>query len=195
VTTDDCFFFKDIKQHKDEILAMLDREDIISFLTGIGGNSTRSEILKYNYRVPPFTNDGELLIWNWKRADRGEFRCPYMLIANFYNKEQYLHYLNQTRFQNPSTLECNLQQTWQHDRPNEMPDLCACLKYSSLVHSSNNRVQDDFKNESGVVFPFSASDLNSTYLAGKVIDLENLDVSGIKGLHLEINYVFRDEVA
>jgi hypothetical protein len=88
-----------------------------------------------------------------------------------------------------------LQTTWQIERAAEMKNLCSCLKYQAVVHSLNNRVQDDFKNENGLEFPFTPMDLNSIYLSGKVIDLENLDFSGVKGLHKEINFMFRNEVA
>ena len=193
ILSDDCFFYAEVASYNDQIRKVLAREDVFSFILGIGGNSTYSGTLGYYYNMPAFQKDGDLLVWNWKFADRGEFRCPFMLAANFYKKEDYLWCLDQVRFQNPSTLECILQHTWQNTRFREMKDLCSCLPHQAVVHSLNNRVQDDFKNINGVEFPFSAHDLNELYLAGKVIDLDNLDFSKVLGLHKEINFIFKDE--
>jgi len=197
VLSDDCVFYEDVGSYADQIRATLSRDDICSLILGIGGNSTYSGTLAYYFRVPAFHRDTanpDILLWNWKTADKGEFNCPFMLAANCYTKEDYLHYLSSSSFQNPSTLECGMNHTWKNLRPQDMKDLCACLEKQAIVHSLNNRVQDDFKNINGVVFPFTAEDLNEKFLSGQVIDLDNLDFSKVNGLHKEIDFKFRNKL-
>jgi len=193
ILADDCIFYRDISAHTDEIVRVVLREDVYSFILGIGGDSTYSGMLKYNYQVPTFQEDGKALVWNWKEADRGEFQCPFMLAANIYKKEDYLGCVRGISFKNPSTFESSLQKTWQRERKGEMKSLCACLPQQSLVHSLNNRVQDVCKNEAGVEYPFSSHDLNESFLSGKVVDLDALDFSSVTGLHQEICLVLKDK--
>jgi hypothetical protein len=87
IMVDDGFFYKDIDQHKSEILTALADETVFAFLLGVGGDSSYSDILRYTYRQPQFEQIGlNTLKWNWKRADRGEFACPFMLVGNIWRK-------------------------------------------------------------------------------------------------------------
>lgn len=191
VITDDCIFYTDISSYTDQIRATIQRDDVCSFILGVGGNSTYSGTLSYYYKQPSFTKEGDVLLWNWKTADRGEFAEPVMIVGNCHRMDRFLLYLSKSSFQNPSTLECGLNHAWKISRPNEMNDLCGGLERQSLIHSWNNRVQDDFKNINGVSFPFSTHDLNERFLSGQVIDLDKLDFSRVLGLHKEINLVFK----
>ncbi len=193
ILSDDCFFYKNVAVFNREIIPAILRKDVFSFILGIGGDSRYSGTTGHYYKMPEFKKDGSILTWEWKTADKGEFQCPFMLAANFYKREDYISCLNEIQFNSPSYLEFNLQQTWQRRRKDEITDLCACLPIQTLVHSLNNRVQDEFKNISGVEFPFTAEGLNEAYLSGKVIDLEKLDTSKINGLHKEIDLIFKEE--
>ncbi len=192
ILSDDCLFYKNVSDYNDQIREVIKREDVFSFILGIGGNSRYSGTTGVWYKMPEFTKHRDILTWDWKTADKGEFQCPIMLAANFYKREDYISCL-EIEFNCPSYLEYNMQQKWQKQRKAEMKDLCACLEKQTLVHSLNNRVQDDFKNLSGAEFPFTTITLNSTYLSGKMVDLEALDFSEVNGLHKEIDLIFKEE--
>lgn len=189
VLSDDCIFYRDIKPYLEEIRARIIAPDIFTFILGIGGDSVYSGTLKYHYRKPGFVKVNNVRIWNWTHADRGEFACPFMLAANIYNKQDYLWCLKQIQFSNPSNLEASCQHHFQVLHRNSIKFNCACLKKQALVHSLNNRVQDFFKNENGIEYPYKAGDLNKAYLEDKIINLDALDFSQVKGLHKEIKFI------
>lgn len=192
ILCDDCLFYRKVSDHNDEIRRIIARDDVFSFILGIGGDSRYSGTTGKWYKMPEFQQDGNILTWEWKTADRGEFQCPFMFAANFYKKENYVPCL-EVQFASPSSLESSLQHTWQKLKKNKITDLCACLPYQALVHSLNNRVQDEFKNPAGNKFPFTSEELNSAYLSGKIVDLDALDFSEINGLHTEIDLIFKEE--
>ena len=193
ILSDDCFFYRNVSDYSDQITSAILRKDVFSFILGIGGDSRYSGTTGIWYKMPEFKNDGDILTWEWKTADRGEFRCPFMLAANFYKREDYILCINEIQFASPSHLESGLQHIWQENRRDEITDLCACLEQQSLVHSLNNRVQDEFINPAGEEFPFTSQELNTAYLSGKVVDLEALNFSEINGLHKEIDFIFKEE--
>lgn len=193
ILCDDCIFYKNVAVLNNQIIPAILREDVFSFILGIGGDSRYSGTTGVWYKMPEFKKDGSILTWEWKTADRGEFQCPFMFAANFYKREDYVSCLNEVQFTSPSSLESDLQYTWQHRRKSEITDLCACLPCQTLVHSLNNRVQDEFKNPAGDKFPFTSEELNSAYLSGKVVDLDALDFSEVNGLHTEIDLIFKEE--
>lgn len=193
ILSDDCLFYRNISSYNDQIRKIITRDDVFSFILGIGGDSRFSGTVGIWYKMPKFKNDGDILTWEWKTANRGEFQCPFMLAANFYKREDYISCLDKSEFTSPSSLESYLQHTWQRHKKNEITDLCACLEQQSLVHSFNNRVQDEFKNPAGEKFPFTCEELNSIYLSGRVVDLDALDFSEVNGLHTEIDLIFKEE--
>jgi hypothetical protein len=194
ILSDDCIFYRNVVDYQDQILDVIARERIFSYILGIGGDSRYSGTCRHRFRMPEFEREKETLIWNWQKADKGEFECPFMLAANIYKKEDYLFCVDRVRFQNPSTFENQLQKKWQYspDRV-EMKKFCACLEEQKLVHSLNNRVQDIFRNRHGEIYPFSAPAMNEAYLSGKVVDLDALEFSEVDGLHKEIDLVLRNE--
>jgi len=192
--SDDCFFFRDVSAYQKQIIDTISREEILGFILGIGGDSRYSGTRRHKFRMPDFTKEDNVLIWDWQQADKGEFECAFMVCGCFYKRDDYLSYVDQVRFQNPNTFESVLQKTWQYSpRRVEVKKLCACLDEQKIVHSLNNRVQDIFRNKFGEVYPFSAKDMNEAYLSGKVVDLEALDFSEVDGLHKEIEFILRNE--
>lgn len=194
VLSDDCIFYRNVSDYTDQILEYIAKDEIFTYILGIGGDSRYSGTQRHKFRMPEFKKDRNTLIWNWQEADKGEFECPFMLAANLYKKDDFISCLGEVKFQNPSTFENQLQRTWQYSpRRIEMKKLCACLDEQKLVHSLNNRVQDIFRNKFGEVYPFSTKDMNEAYLSGKVVDLEALDFSAVDGLHKEIDFILRNE--
>lgn len=188
ILSDDCIFYRD-SVDKSEIVAAVNNPDTAAFTFGVGCDSRQSFGRKF--KLPPFHVEGNIMYWNWKNVKMGEFACPFTFAGNFYKTEDYLNYLDGIEFSNPSTLEYNLQQTWQSQRQSEMKNLCSSMRIQGLVHSLNNRVQNDFQNINGQVFPFSPEELNTAFLNGDVIDLDALDFTHVDGLHKEINLVFK----
>ena len=193
ILSDDCLFYRNVSDHNDEIRRIIARDDVFSFILGIGGDSRYSGTTGVWYKMPEFQQDSNILTWEWKTADTGEFQCPFMLAANFYKREDYISCLKEVKFTSPSYLESDLQHTWQKGRKDEITNLCACLEHQSLVHSLNNRVQEEFKNPAGEEFPFTSEELNAAYLSGKIVDLDALDFEKVNGLHTEIDLIFKEE--
>ena len=192
--SDDCIVFRDVTHKINKITNLLNSlEYVYSFIFGLGRECVYSGTLRKFFVQPPFVEHDELILWRWKEADLGEFSCPYMLAGNIYRKHQYLYHLQQVSFSNPSYMEEGLQITWQNHRKGEMLDFCASFPEQILVHSHNNRVQHIYCNPAGIEFGHEPRFLNTMYLTGHVVDLDNLAFVGINGLHKEINLTFRPE--
>lgn len=84
--------------------------------------------------------------------------------------------------QNPNELECKLQ------RFNcEFGPMMLCDNFSSVVNSPNNRVQSYIPNRHGDVHSYSQDYCNNLYLAGKRINLNNIDFNNITKAHTELD--------
>lgn len=193
ILSDDCIFYRNVTDRKELIIhTMAERPEVFSFILGIGGDSRYSGTCGHYFTMPEFEElAGDILIYNWQTADVGEFRCPFMLAANIYRKNEYLECLSVVDYPNPSYLESNLQNYWQQDHPYPKA-YCAVFKEQSLVHSLNNRVQDWFCNLHGQEFFYDANMLNHDFYHGKVVDLDALDFSEVNGLHKEIKFIFKE---
>ncbi len=197
VMADDCIFYQPVNIG-DQILTTIKRADVASFSLGIGLNCHYSGTIGYSFEQPLFQKSGDVLIWNWKTADDGEFCCPFMLAGNFYKKSDYVNRLSAIEFNCPSWYENQLQRHWQvkHGKPEDvatMPDLMSCGVKQYLVHSMNNVVQDVFGNPHGDEYYYSPSELNLRYLGDQTVDLDAMNFEDINGLHKEIKFFFKKE--
>ena len=84
--------------------------------------------------------------------------------------------------QTPNKLESAMQRFWALSE-----NLMAAPKYSKVVNSPNNRVQNEVDNMSGEQYSVHQDGLLEQYLAGKRITLEQLSFDNIACPHTEID--------
>ena len=84
--------------------------------------------------------------------------------------------------QTPNELESSMQRFWALSE-----NLMAAPKYSKVVNSPNNRVQNEVDNMSGEQYSVHQDGLLEQYLAGKRITLEQLRFDNIACPHTEID--------
>jgi hypothetical protein len=193
VATDDCIIYRGIpEEDRTCIYDLMEKPDMFAFSLGVGKNARYSQSVGVWFDTPPFTHYGDILVWNWKGVtNRSEFSCPFIFCGNIVRKSELLSYINMAgNFSKPNSLESQLQWLQQTIR-NTMPDNCACLEHSIMVHSANNRVQEEFQTASGTEYPEDVDNLNSLYMSGQIIDVDNLNFDNVAGLHKEIKFVFK----
>ena len=190
---DDAIFYrKNDAYTKDKIIDTFNKFDIISFILGVGKNCTWSMTANkaFNFPEPHVVHNDAVYIYNWKTSARksSEFECPFMVVGNVFKTSILYKYSSIVDFQKPNSYEIKLQMFIQQFYRNELPDLCACFEYSSIVHSPNNVVQTEWGQCNGDV-----AKLNNMYLQDVVIDLDNLNFENIHGLHANIELKFKNE--
>ena len=100
--------------------------------------------------------------------------------------EQLLYEINswQKDIQTPNEFESLLQRFWF-----ELPPIMSCPKFSCVVNSPNNRVQETVKNRSGDHFPIDPENALKKFMSGKRINIDRLQASvpNIVCPHQELN--------
>lgn len=189
---DDIIIFNKII--KTNIVDFFNLPNTLSYIPGVGTNTKLSLTADLLFEPPKFNKFNDIFLWEWKLVDNiGEFSCSFMLTGNIYKTSAFLDYFNliKIRFTNPNSLEELLQCIVQKQYKSHLPNLCGCDKFSALVHSTNNRVQNTHKNLHGLVFPFEQQTLNNRYLDGDVINILAYDFQSVIGLHHELELQFK----
>jgi hypothetical protein len=138
-----------------------------------------------NYSIGEHTNDGEFIIFDFKKQV-GDFAYPLSTDGHIFKTNVIKDLLINTSFNNPNTLEANLQQHVVSGIPTRM----LCFNESKLVSIPANLVNSTFKNRHGLEHYFSEKELNDRYLNNEIIDLKSMDFSNVNGPHKEIQYKF-----
>jgi hypothetical protein len=190
---DDIILFKSISTTN--VIDFFNLPDTLSYIPGVGANTKMSLTADIIFEPPNFDTFNDILLWNWKLIDNiGEFSCPFMLTGNIYKTSAFFEYFNliKIRFYNPNSFEELLQCIVQKQYKSNLPNICGCDKFSTLVHSANNRVQNTHPNLHGLVFAFEPQALNTRYLNGDVVNIQNYDFQNIIGLHHELDLQFKN---
>tara|TARA_R100000008_G_scaffold83901_2_gene70018 strand:- start:2306 stop:3181 length:876 start_codon:yes stop_codon:yes gene_type:complete len=120
----------------------------------------------------------------YKRYYACNFTMPISLDGHIYRKKYLLPVLTNIVYHCPNTMEVSMGKAPSNMYPNSM---LSCLPESIVVSSPNNKVQDKFGTMAGQLFPLSTERLNTSFLAGKRLDMGRVYRSEIKGCHQELN--------
>ncbi len=186
--TDDNLIYRDISENEqDDILTLLKKDKILSFLIGVGHNTRYSMTANFSFDLPVFEKFNNCYIWDWKTSVKNsEFNCPFMLAGNIYKTSNYLKYLKNIEFDNPNRLEANLY-FYTLDHIDDIFNKSACLYNSVILHSCNNRVQTEIPNPFGTQYYLDTEVLNIEFLNEKELSY-NINEQLVNGLHYEVNF-------
>ena len=184
---DDAILFDKIKNNKIEILKPV-VEDYFIFSLRLGFNCVYSHPANLYYNLGEHEINGDYLIFDYTKQQAGDFRYPLSTDGHIYNTTLIKDLLIEIDFNNPNTLEANLQMFVFN---NSIPKNMVCFKQSKLVSVPVNLVNNTFNNRHGLEFGISEKELNDKFLNNEIIDLNSMDFSGINGPHKEIKYKFK----
>jgi hypothetical protein len=184
---DDAVIFKKIEANKLEIIEPVINNHII-FSLRLGKNCNYSHPANIHYELGEHETDGQYITFDYTKQQIGDFNYPLSTDGHIFNTEFIKNLLVEINFNNPNTLEANLQkfvflQT--------IPKIVNCFVESKLVSIPVNLVNDTFNNRHGLQFGISEKELNDRFISGEVIDFNSIDFSNINGPHKEIKYEFK----
>ena len=182
---DDNILYNKIIVPQEEILDTI-KSDTVCFSLRLGENCTYSHPANVNYSLKNYTQDGNFLSFNWNTQEPGDFAYPLSVDGHIYKTKFIQHAINAIPFNNPNTLEANLQHLLKY-----IPYKMYSFKKSVLIGVPVNLVNDTFNNRNGLLHPISVETLNEKYLKGEKINLNALTFSNINGPHKELEYVFK----
>ena len=161
-------------------------EDIFCFSLRLGKNTT----FCYTMNTPNvFKNYEEIdgvLKWDWT-VHYIDFGYPLSVDGHVFHTKDILKLTKKVAFKDPNTFEAGLQ-IFDYFPKQKM----AAFSNSVLVNTPNNIVNTSINNLNGLTYGVTAKDLNKDYLEGKIIDMESMDFSDIKGCHQEIEFKYKN---
>jgi hypothetical protein len=184
---DDNILYNKIESTQEEILNTI-KEDVICFSLRLGENCTYSHPANQNYSLKNYVSYDNFIFFNWNTQEPGDFAYPLSVDGHIYKTKFIKSAFDAIPFNNPNTLEANLQHLLRY-----IPYKVYSLKESVLVGVPVNLVNDSFNNRNGLKYPISVETLNEKFLNGERINLNALNFSDINGPHKEIKYNFKNE--
>lgn len=184
---DDAVVYNKIMARKTDIIKPVVEKNYI-FSLRLGLNCVYSHPANKEYVIGEHEIDGEYIIFDYTKQQVGDFKYPLSTDGHIFNTTLLKNLLVETNFNNPNTLEANLQV---FVLINSLPKMVKCFTESKLVSIPVNLVNNTFNNRHGLEFPISEKELNERFITGESIDLKSLDFSTVNGPHKEIKYVFK----
>ncbi len=182
---DDAVIFKPINESKEVILSSIN-DSVCCFSLRLGINCVYSHPANLHYKIGHHGISNELITFDHRSQPAGDFSYPLSTDGHIYKTELLKEWLIEIPFNNPNTLEANLQHLL-----HKTPPLMISFEESRLVSIPINLVNDTFKNRHGLEYYMSEKELNDRYLNGEIIDLNAMDFTNINGPHKEIKYEFK----
>jgi len=183
---DDAIFFDKITEPQKTLLNWHD--NVICLSLRLGLNCVYSHPANLQYKINnygPVGIDDNFIMFVHTEQD-GDFSYPLSTDGHIYMTSVIKDLLVSVDFNNPNTLEANLQRF-----KNVIPKLMISFKHSKLVSVPVNLVNTTFNNRNGLIFPISNKELNDRFLNNEIIDLHSLNFLDINGPHKEIEYKFK----
>jgi hypothetical protein len=204
--TDDNIFYRKISFTFDD-MTLLFNENISCLSLRMGVNATQREINGVTggdaipeevFAVVESTEIGhQFIAWNRTTVSPGGYwSYVFSVDGHVFKKEtiasicdellyqsQYCGHKNNPKWQNtPNEFESKLQRF--HF---EVPAFMAAPKYSCVVNSPNNRVQNSHNNISGSIYPLAPHELNEQFQKGQRLNPDKISFGDIISPHTEID--------
>ena len=183
---DDSIIYEPVDASKENILKDVVNNNFI-FSLRLGKNCTYSHPANLHYLLKEHKETEQFILLDYTKQ-AGDFNYPLSTDGHIYKTELLKTLLDNTNFNNPNTLEANLQY---FAITNQIPKIIKSFKKSKLVSVPVNIVNTVFKNRCGLDYQLTTEDLNNKYTANQIIDFANLQFINIDGPHKELNYTFK----
>lgn len=183
--TDDDIIYKTFDATK-VIKAIESDEDVFCFSLRLGVNTTFCYAMNTPNVFRDYEDNDGVLKWDWS-VHYLDFGYPLSVDGHIFKTKDILKLTKKIGFVNPNTYEAGLQ-IFDSFPKNKMTS----FKESVLVNTPNNIVNTSFANRNGLTHGASVESLNDDYLDGKIIDMESMDFSDIKGCHQEIEFKYKN---
>lgn len=182
---DDVVIYNKIEKSKEDILKVI-KDDVCCFSLRLGYNCVYSHPANLYYTIKENINNNGIVYVSHNKQIPGDFGYPLSTDGHIFKTTMIKNLLIETPFNNPNTLEANLQKHLP-----VVPPMMLFLEESKVVSIPVNLVNDTYKNRHGVEFYFSEKDLNDRFLNNEIIDFDAMDFTKINGPHKEIKYEFK----
>lgn len=184
---DDAVFYNKNNEEKENILSTI-INDTCCFSLRLGKNCTYSHPANLHYKIGEFTDiKDDIIKFNWKKQQVGDLSYPLSTDGHIFKTKLLKELLLNTQFNNPNTLEANIQM---HLPNPNLGNNIVCFNKSKLISVPINLVNTTYNNRHGLKYGMKAEDLNNNYIDGNIIDYNQLDFSDINGPHKELEYKF-----
>jgi len=160
----------------------------LGFSLRLGLNTTYCYTVERRQSLPEFTIlSGNIVCYNWTSSEL-DFAYPLEVSSSIYRIGDLLPWLDRWPFDNPNELETHLAAQVHQFRTR--PRLC-CYRQSVTFCNPANRVNLEYQNRAGKIFPAS-----SDFLAEKFANGERVDAGAYSGFiptgcHQEVEFVWR----
>lgn len=178
--TDDNVLYRPINE--DEIVSSFDDDEVFCFSLRLGTNVTWCYTMSVENKLIEYETLDNLIKWDWSKHYL-DFGYPLSLEGHIFKTKEILKFTKKIQFDNPNKFEYKLQVF------NNFPkQKMSSYKESALVSIPNNIVNRESPNISGTKYGVSTEVLNSNFILGNYINLDDLDFNNIKGCYQEIDY-------
>jgi hypothetical protein len=190
--TDDDIIYQKFELNKDELhnIFMLTNASCFSLRLGLNTKHCytmqRLNDLK-NFKRHEFYHDISLIepIISWKVEDgTNDYAYPMSLDGHIFKTDFIKYFSESIEYANPNILEAMLSKITKNNM------IISSYPNSRLVNNPINRVQNIFHNLSGMIFGYSAEDLNEMFLDDISFDFNKMNFNEITGCHQEIQPFF-----
>jgi len=185
-----CFFTDDDiiynKVCESDIIQCLQNENVFCFSLRLGFNVNYCYTLNCENILIPDKEDEKFVWWNWTKS-YADFGYPLSVDGHVFRTKEIKKLIKATRFNNPNTLEANLQVFDSYPK-----EIMVAYKTSALVNTPNNIVNQTYDNRKGEHFNFPTKVLNDKYLSNHIINYDLMNFSNIKGCHQELEFKFKN---
>jgi hypothetical protein len=191
--TDDDIIYQSFKLNNDELhnIFMLTEANCFSLRLGLNTVNcyTMQKLNKLNnYKTHNFYYDVDLIepVISWKVSEgTNDYAYPMSLDGHIFKTDFIKYFTENMEYHNPNIFEALLSNVTKSDM------IISSYKTNKIVNSPINRVQETFKNLSGMFFGYFPEDLNEMYLDGLILNLEKMNFNEINGCHQEIQPFFK----
>lgn len=183
---DDAVMYDKVTETKEFILSSI-HDKVCCFSLRLGLNCVYSHPANLSYKIQNYGLLNGIVTFHHKIQGPGDFSYPLSTDGHIFKTEKLRDMLLSTPFNNPNSLEANLQR-----QLNQTEELMICFEKSKVVSIPVNLVNDTYKNRHGLEFYISEKELNDKYLNNETIDLNAMDFTNINGPHKEIQYKFKN---
>lgn len=187
--TDDCVITDYVPSNEEIEHTLMYDSDVFTFALRMGLNTIRQNYITGELQ-PPLTNYEEedgVIKWKWRGRGMYNSGYPWSFDGHVYRKDELRSI---TAKANPKSLREWEGKVIAGGLPHAGNKMSSFLQSKCLCLAVNCVSSIPMVN--GVFHPQTAWDLNQQYLAGKSIDLDQLDFTNIIGCHDEQRFHFKD---
>ena len=183
--TDDDIIYQPFDTNK-VIDTVKSDDDIFCFSLRLGVNTKFCYSMNVDNVLTNYEDLGDLIKWQWN-VHYLDFGYPLSVDGHVFRTKEILKLTRNVGFTNPNTYEAGLQVFENFPR-----EKMVSFKSSVLVNTPNNMVNTTFNNRNGLTHAANIKELNTDYLAGKIIDIDSMDFTNVVGCHQEIEFKYKE---